>query len=72
MILDDGSGIAIDTESKPLTLEQQMTVLEKDIANLRREIFRTGRTKERQAMQLRYDTKRVQLKKLRAQAKKKA
>lgn len=64
MILDDGIGTAIDTESKPLTLEQQMTDLSNRLSVLKREIGRSGRTKKRQQLQSEYDSKRVALKKL--------
>ena len=64
MILDDGQGTAIDTESKPLTLEQQMTNLANQLRELKREIGRLGRTKERQQLQVRFDSKLTEYKRL--------
>lgn len=66
MILDDGKGMAIDTESKPPTLEQQIT-------ELRNKIGAWGvDRKERQRLKTQLEKLTVQLKKrARAEAKKK-
>jgi hypothetical protein len=64
MILDDGQGFAIDTESKPPTLKQEITQLELTQQDLKLKIGREGRTKRRQFLQSQYDHNAVKLKKL--------
>lgn len=73
MILDDGMGMAIDTESKPPTIEQQIVLLETQLAELKKQIgsLELMGKKERQQLKTRYEKKEVELKKLRAKAQKK-
>jgi len=68
MILDDGSGLAIDTESKPLTLKQQIAIAEQQVGELKAEIGKWGvDRKQRQQLKTKLENTMARLKKLRNQ-----
>lgn len=57
MILDDGKGIVIDTDSRPLDMRRQLLNSQAEIEELIAQVKRMPRSKQRQQLKNQIDSK---------------